>query len=150
MKLINSVKVSVFCYENDSEDEIIKGLRFIFPLDFEKEKIRIEKRTAEGFNEKKIITINILMQKDSQNNAFLDNINKNLSEQQKELIKRQAESRLDENLDFFLRFDKDKIIKEKKLWIIDGGNCYHVRMSVAAFPKRRETALDVVRNKMFK
>ena len=42
-------------------------------------------------------------------------------ENQQKQILQQAESRLDKNLDFFLRFGKDLWINEKKLILTDSG-----------------------------
>ncbi len=150
MESLNNVEIHVFCKEGESEADILGGLKLLVPLDFEKEKIRLERKTVFGFDEKKIIIIDVSINKNKQIRIFIDNINKNLSQEQKDMIIRQAESRLDHNLDFFLRFDKDQLINEKSFWITDKGNCYHVRMNIVAFPKRREIALEAVRNKIFK
>ena len=56
------------------------------------------------------------------------------------------ESRLDKNLDLFLRFEKDTWINERKLVLTDSGKCFHLRISIAAFPKNREVALNVVKD----
>jgi RNA binding exosome subunit len=150
MKLLNNVEIGVFCKEGEKEEDILEGLKLLLPLNFEKEKIKLERRTATGFDEKKILVFNVKINKNKHITRFINNINDKLNQEQKELIKSQADSRLDQNLDFFIRFDKSKILKEKSLWIIDGGNCYHVRMNVAVFPKRREKALRLVKNKIFK
>lgn len=150
MKQLNHVKISVFCKEGEKEAEILEGLKLLLPLDFEKEKIKLEKRTALGFNKKKVIVIDVNINKNRHIKTFVGNINNRLNQEQKDMIKRQADSRLDQNLDFFLRFDKDRLIKEKRLWMIDGGNCYHIKMSIAIFPKRRERALELIKNEIFK
>ena len=69
----------------------------------------------------------------------------NLDESQKKQILQQAESRLDKNLDFFIRFDKDSWMNEKKLVLTDSGKCFHIKMSMAAFPKKMEIAAALVR-----
>ena len=55
----------------------------------------------------------------------------------------QKESRLDDNLDFFLRFGKDEYIRNDKLMLTDSGNCFHIKISIDAFPKKREIALKI-------
>ena len=77
---------------------------------------------------------------------FLRNLLSSLDENQKNQILQQIDSRLDKNLDFFLRFDKDSWINEKKLLLADAGKCFHIRISMAVFPKKREIALNVVRD----
>jgi RNA binding exosome subunit len=56
----------------------------------------------------------------------------------------QIESRLDEELFFFMRIDKDSWNIEKKTILTDSGNCYHIRITVAAFPKKRESAVALL------
>lgn len=150
MREINIIEIGVFCKEEEKEEEVVEGLKLLLPLDFGKEKIKLERKTATGFNEKKIIVFNVKINKNKHIKIFINNLNNKLNQEQRDTIKRQADSRLDHNLDFFMRFDKNKIIKEKTLWIIDGGECYHIRMNIATFPKRREKALEIVKNKIFK
>jgi RNA binding exosome subunit len=54
---------------------------------------------------------------------------------------RQVESRLDEELFFFIRIDKEKLIKANEFILTDEGNCYHIKLGVAAYPRKREIAL---------
>ena len=77
-------------------------------------------------------------------NQFLDFVLSNLDEVQKGTLIRQAESRLDDNLDFFIRFDKESWIKNNKLELTDTGKCFHLRMGIAAFPRKREVALKII------
>lgn len=68
-----------------------------------------------------------------------------MDESQKKNIVMQIESRLGKNLDFFMRFDKEAWINEKKLILTDSGKCFHIRLSVAVFPKKRYAALKLVK-----
>ena len=120
-----------------------------FPFNPEKEKIIIKETEASGFEVKKIIILESALTKERHIREFVENLSENLSEEEKSRILLQKESRLDKILDFFLRFDKDEAINHNKLVLTDGGNCFHIRMSIAAFPKRREKALEIV-NLIFK
>jgi len=106
--------------------------------------IELKKTNATGFNEKKIIILEIYLEKEKHINKFLENLNKKLSKEQKELLIKQAESRLDDELNFFLRFDKEALVNENKLLLTDKGNCYHITIKIAAFPHKRESALKVI------
>ena len=53
------------------------------------------------------------------------------------------EDRLDEECNFFIRLDKEKLMNGE-CWITDSGDCYHIKISVAAFPKKKERAKQVV------
>jgi len=144
MKIANSIKITVFVKEGGSEVKVKQALLGLLPFDLEKEKIEIKQSTATGFNEKKTKIFEILLTKERHTNMFLENLKNNLSKETKELIFRQAESRTDDGCNFFLRFSKDKLINEKKLWLTDQGNCFHIKINIAAFPKKKENALRII------
>ncbi len=142
--LAHNICITVFCKPKDNTELIAKKLLLLVPFDNKKEKIELKKTNATGFNEKKITILEIYLEKESHTNLFLKNLAKNLADEQKLLIKRQAESRLDDELNFFLRLDKSKLTNEDKLWLTDKGDCYHIRIKIAAFPHKREAALKTV------
>ena len=142
--LAHNIHISVFCKPEEDIELIEKKLLFLVPFDIKEQKIELKKTNATGFNEKKITILEVYLEKESHTNLFLKNLAKNLADEQKSLIKKQAESRLDEGLNFFLRLDKIKLINEDKLWLTDKGDCYHIRIKIAAFPHKREVALKVI------
>jgi hypothetical protein len=121
----------------------------LVPFKLEEEKIKLNQQTATGFSEKKIKIFEILLEKDRHIGAFLENLISHLSKDTKELILRHAETRLDEECNFFLRFSKEKLLNENELWLTDKGNCFHIKINIAAFPKKKEAALEIIR-KVFK
>jgi RNA binding exosome subunit len=149
MKIANSVKLSVFAKDEEDPEKIKNKFLELIPFNLEEEKINLEQRKAIGFEEKEIRIFEILLEKEKHVNMFLENLIKNLSSETKEIILRQAETRLDDECNFFLRFSKDKLIKENELWLTDQGNCFHIKLNIAAFPKKKETALEIIR-KAFK
>jgi len=147
MKIAHQIKVKVFSYEKNNEDEKLVLDKFLqlFPFNLKDEKIELKNTNALGLNENKITIFEVALTKEKHTNLFLNNLIKNLDEEQKKLILSQLESRLDNNLDFFLRFDKNEYLKNNKLKLIDSGNCFHIEISVAAFPKKREIASGIVK-----
>lgn len=147
MKSAHKIKIKVFSYEKIDEDEKLilgKFLQF-FPFNLKDQKIDLKKSEARGFAEKKITIFEVALNKEKHINLFLNNLIQNLDEEQKKLILSQADSRLDDDIDFFLRFDKDEYLNNNKLKLTDSGNCFHIEMSIAAFPKKREIGLEIVR-----
>jgi len=142
--LAHNICITVFCKPEEDTKLTAKKLLFLVPFDIKEQKIEIKKRMAMGFNEKKITILEVYLEKEKHTNKFLENLNKKLSKEQKELLIKQLESRLDDELNFFLRFDKNKLINEYNLWLTDKGDCYHIRIKVAAFPHKREAALKTV------
>ena len=148
--MVNAHKISarVFSYENrgDNEEIILKKLELLFPFNLEDEKIIVEATKAKGFSENNITTYEINLLKERHVNKFLYSLSKNLDKEDKMLLISQAETRLDENYDFFLRLDKDEFINNERLLATDSGNCFHIKISIAAFPKNRQNALQAVKN----
>lgn len=145
MKHAHLVRLRVFSHENEDSERLLEAFLKFFPFSLEEKKVKLGKTDATGFNEFRILIFEAVLTKTNLINQFLDFVIGRLDEDQKQTIIVQAESRLDENLDFFVRFDKDEWVKNGKLDLTDSGNCFHVKISIAAFPKKREIALNAVK-----
>jgi len=146
MKIANSIKIKVYVKEGEDEEKIKKKLLELIPFDISKEKVELKEEAATGFNEKKIKIYRVVLEKDRHIEAFLKNLKEEMMEEVQERILNQIDSRLDDDCNFFLRFSKDKWIIEKDLWLTDQGNCFHIKINVAAFPKKKEIAAEIIRN----
>jgi len=158
MKLANIIKVSVFIKPTDKsvesvsqdlqkpgEDENSLKLKFLelLPFNLEEEKIVLKKTRATGFGQKEIIIYEVELNKDKHTNLFLKNLKEKLDEQQRTMLIKQ-EDRLDERLNFFIRLDKQSLLQEQ-YQVTDCGECFHIRISIAAFPRKKDVALEVVK-----
>src|SRR3989338_3300465 len=130
MKLAHFIKIRVFCNETEDENKIQESLVSLIPFDISEEKIVVKKKTSIGFKEKKIKILEIVLEKNKHVNAFLDSLNDMLGAEQKELLNQQSASRLDDELNFFIRFDKDRLLN-KELWFTESGDCFHLTISIA-------------------
>ncbi len=150
MKYLNNVVISVFAKPAEEDVPAVRnGLVELVPLNLEKEKIEVNEETAQGFNDQPIKIFRITLYKTAHTNTFLKALLNRLTKEQKELLLRQRESRLDNELHFFIRIGKDKWISDRRIFITDSGWCYHIKMSLAAFPATRTAALALV-EKIFK
>ena len=147
MKLAHQIKISVFIHEEEDREAVYNKLLSLVPFNLKEEKIKLNEDTATGFNNKKIKTYEIVLEKDRHINGFLEKLKESLSQEQKELLIKQAESRLDNERNFFIRLDKEKLLNNE-FWVTDSGNCLHIMISIAAFPAKREKALEVL-NELF-
>ncbi len=145
MRLAHNVKVSVYCKQGE-DGRIKEMLMGLMPFDLEEEKIAINESLVRGekTHERDIIIYEILLTKERHVKAFLESLNEKLNTEQKELLIRQSSLRFDREFNFFLRLDKDKL-QEQRYWITDSGNCYHIRISIAAYPKNQEKALEALK-----
>lgn len=146
MKYAHSIKLTAFSYEHENSESVLEAFLRFFPFSLEKNKVDLKKSIASGFNEKKIDILEATLTKNSLINQFLKGLLDNLDGSQKKQALEQAESRLDKNLDFFIRLDKDSWLNEKKLVLTDSGKCFHLKISMAAFPKKREVALNLIKD----
>ena len=145
MKYAHLIRLTVFSYEYENSESILDAFLRLFPFSLENNKVVLNRSYATGFNDKKIEVFEAALIKENLINQFLGNLSGNLDKSQKLQISSQADTRLDKNLDFFIRFDKDSWINEKKLVLTDSGKCFHLKISIAAFPKKREVDLNAIK-----
>jgi len=149
MRYIHNAKITVFLkpeeyYNNTVLIQKIKDLfHKLLPIDFDKEKITIIEEQVESFENRKIKIYSLEFTKEAHTNIFIKTLKELLKEEQCETILKQKESRLDEELFFYIRLDKDAALKDV-FELTDFGDCIHIKMHVAAFPKNMEAALKVV------
>ena len=143
MILAHNAKISVFCKEDENEAQILERFLALFPFSLGEEKLTIHRQKAVSFNERMIIILELTLEKERHVKAFLRHLHDILPERSRQIIISQRESRLDENLHFYIRLDKEKWLKNEA-WVTDDGNCYHINIGIAAFPAKREKALQAV------
>ncbi len=144
MRWANKITLTTFAKPEENVEEIKKSVIELVPFDLEKAKIQLQTQNATGFNERTIKIFTIVLVKEAHTNDFLQFFLDKLKEEQKNLLISQAESRLDQEFDFFIRIEKDQWIKEREIWLTDSGHCFHIKISLAVFPRTREKALQLV------
>lgn len=150
MKYLHYAALSVFTKPTEEDIEAVKqGLMKLVPFNLEEAKVEVKQETAKGFNEQKIKIFSIRLEKQAHTTVFLKNLLEKLTQEQKDQLVEQRESRLGEKLHFFIRFDKEKWMNNKELVITDSGDCFHVKLSLAVYPSRRPAAMVLV-EKIFK
>ncbi len=146
MKLGRNVEARVFCKEGEDEEKIKERLRSLFPFVLEDEKIELSSKAAEGLEHKRILVFTVLLKKDRHINAFIKNLFRQLDSEKKDILIKQLDSRIDDHLNFFLRFDKDRLLDDNVLWLTDSGNCFHLRIGIASYPSNKFAAKKTMQN----
>lgn len=141
--IANSVKISVFAKEDEDSGKIKEKLLELIPFDIDE--VVLEEKNAKGFEEKEIKVFEVLLTKEKHVRLFLENLISRISDEAKELVVRHLDKRIDDECNFFLRLSKDKFVKENELWITDQGNCFHIKINIACFPKNKEKAIEIIR-----
>jgi len=149
MRTIHHIWLNIYAKPEDDPSLLEEKLRALVPFNLEKNKLKINKSNLSSekssFKERVITILEIHLEKTAHINKFLKHLNEILNKDQKELLLRQKESRLDITNHFFIRFDKNKL-QNNEYFITDSGDCFHVRFSVAAYPATRSNALKIIDN----
>ncbi len=145
MLALHTVQISVFCKPEEDKQTISDALHLFLPFDLEKEKIAITQEQTEGFENKIITIFRVHISKENHTTRFLENFLSHISASDRKLLLAQADTRLDDDLQFFVRIDKEQLIRNKEFRVSDTGNCFHIKMNIACFPKKRSAALEVVK-----
>ncbi len=133
--MIHNIKFRAFVYEDESVDEISQAILNLLP------EAEIESEEAEGLLEDKIIILSGMVSKKRYTKTFF---NKLLESVDLEKLNNDLEQKIDEKGNWFLRFDKTDALDEK-LTILDKGDSIHLRVKIAAFPAKKQIAVDKVR-----
>ena len=135
IKMIHNIKFRAFVYENESVDEISQAILNILP------EAEINAEEAEGLTEDKIIILSGVVSKKRYTKAFFNLL---LESVDLEKLNDDLERKIDEKGNWFLRLDKEDAIDEK-LTVKDSGDSIHLKIKIAAYPAKKEIAVDKVR-----
>ena len=144
MKFANNIKIRVFCHPEEDEQKIREALISLVDLDLEKEKIVLEKKVAKGFDQKTIVVFYLNLCKDRHSNYFLKRLKNLLSDEDKDFLCN-IRNNVDSDLKFYVRLDKNSVLAGKPC-ITDSGNCFHLTISLAVFPRNTDNAYELVNN----
>lgn len=144
MKLVHNVRISAFSKPEEDYNQIKSSFLALLGMIPEIEKIELVESTCTGFNDRKIKTLEVILDKNRHCHRFLKHLISILDNKQITTIINQIPSRLDDNLFFFLRLDKQSFIN-KKVLLTDSGDCFHIRLSIASFPKRKDIASKIIK-----
>ena len=137
--MIHNIKFRVFIYENEDVDELSQAILNILP------EAEIEAEEAEGLTEDKIIILSGTVSKKRYTKEFFNLL---LESVDLDKLNDDLERKMDEKGNWFLRFDKEDAIDEK-MTIKDSGDSIHLKIKIAAYPAKKEIAVDKVREAIF-
>jgi len=141
-----SATVTVFAKDSEDHDLLEKAFLGFFPYNLKDEKLEIKRTKFNGLEDEKMTILELSITKKRHVTPFFPNLIGHLDNNQKNILLEQLESRLDEDLFFYMRFEKDMLIKNNIYELADGGNCFHIKMLIRAYPKKRDVAIDFLRD----
>ena len=134
--MIHNIKFRAFVYKDESVDEISEAILNILP------EAEIEAEEAEGMLEDKIIILSGVVSKKRYTKTFFNTL---LEFADLDKLNSDLERKMDEKGNWFLRFDKSDALNEK--WtILDSGDSVHMKIKIAAYPARKDIAVEKVRD----
>ena len=133
--MIHNIKFRAFVYEDESIEDISQAILNILP------EAEIEAEEAEGMLDDKIIILSGRVSKKRYTKTFFNTL---IEWTDSDKLNEDLERKMDEKGNWFLRFDKEDALDE--IWTIkDSGDAIHLKIKIAAFPAKKEIALDKVR-----
>lgn len=134
-KMIHNIRFRAFVYEGENIDEINQAILNILP------EAEIEAEEAEGLLEDKIIILSGIISKKRYIKAFF----KKFLELYADKLNSELEHKIDDKGNLFLRFSKKDAFNEK--WtILNSGDSIHLKIKIAAYPARKEMAINKIRS----
>lgn len=136
---VREISISIFS-KNDDLSSIESGLRALLPDELQKKEGIIKEQTAQGFNENTITILSVHITKKTETRLLLDHLREILTPERL-LLAHQLDSRLDDELNFFIRLDREKWLHTQKPVLVDHGDCVHIKIGIVTYPKKRGQAL---------
>lgn len=136
MKVLHEVLATVFIKAEDKREDVLAALKELFPFEVVPELETVE------LSKGKMEVAKVSIKRDAQTNAFLRKFRELMGEVQLNAIASQADRLHEDEEDFnwYVRLDKRSWIGERKAVITESGECFHLRFTLAVFPKKLETA----------
>jgi len=132
-----SAVVSTFVHATEAEKRILDALRILLPEEIEVRRLRFK-----GHHGNPILSLEARIgRKETQ--ELWQRILAKLRGGELEKIAMVAPGRIDKTCHLHLRFDK-QLAYAGGLALTEGGDVIHLRLKVAAFPAKREAAVDLV------
>ncbi|WP_178649651.1 RNA-binding protein [uncultured Methanobrevibacter sp.] len=132
--MIHNIRFREFVYEDEDLDELKQAILNIFP------DAEIEIEEAEGLTENRILILTGVISKKRQTKDFFNKLLELDSKVLDKLIN-DLDKKVDENGNLFLRLSKEDAIDEK-INIVDSGDSIHLKIKIAAYPAKKEVAIN--------
>ncbi len=130
--MIDSIIFKVTIHSTEDEDKVNKSLNFILN-DLYNLKYSI-RREFEGYYGNKIIIIERKISKSSECIKFMDFFVSNINIEDIKLVRSEINKRIDGNLNFYLRFDKQEAFMNK-LKLTNKEDAIFVKIKLKTYPK---------------
>ncbi|AEC51382.1 hypothetical protein PNA2_0465 [Pyrococcus sp. NA2] len=140
----HNIRIRTFIHATEDPEKVLEALETLFPEDISPKDVDFEVIETEGYFGNPILVVDAEIRHSRNIRKFLENLRNLLSEEDRRYLWEHAEEKVDETGTFYIRFDKQKAyLGEVK--VSEGEDVIHVRIKVKAFPMKKETVVNAVR-----
>ena len=136
--MIHNISYRVFVYGTENDEKVKEAVKTLFPNSHP------QTDTTEGYFKNPVLILHDNITKNREIKEFVE-ILKQIDAASKKRLRSELENKMDERGNLFLRFDKQRAYLGD-LKIIEHGDAIHVKINVAAYPAKKENAIEVAKD----
>ncbi len=136
--MIHNISYRVFVYGTENDEKVKEAVKTLFPNSHP------QTDTTEGYFKNPVLILHDKITKNREIKEFVE-ILKQIDAASKRRLRSELENKMDERGNLFLRFDKQRAYLGD-LKIIEHGDAIHVKINVAAYPAKKENAIEVAKD----
>jgi RNA-binding protein len=127
----------VFVYGTENEEKVRESIKNLFPNSHP------QTDTIEGYFKNPVLILHGKIEKKRETKEFIKILHKMDSATKKRVLN-ELNNKMDEKGNLFLRFDKQRAYLGD-LKIIEHGDAVHVKIKIAAYPAKKEIAMELAK-----
>ena len=136
--MIHNISYRVFVYGTENEEKVKEAVQTLFPNSHP------QTDTTEGYFKNPLLILHDKITRKREIKEFVQ-ILEQIDEPSKKRLRSELENKMDEKGNLFLRFDKQRAYLGD-LKIIEHGDSIHVKINIAAYPAKKERAIELARD----
>lgn len=135
--MIHNISYRVFVYGTENDEKVKEAVQTLFPNSHP------QTDTTEGYFKNPVLILHDKITRKREIKEFVQILEQIDSSSKKQLLN-QLENKMNERGNLFLRFDKQRAYLGD-LKIIEHGDTIHVKINIAAYPAKKERAIELAR-----
>lgn len=135
--MIHNISYRVFVYGTENEEKVREAIKTLFPNSHP------QTENIEGYFKNPVLILHDKLGKKRETREFIK-ILQNLDSSTKKRVLNELNNKMDDKGNLFLRFDKQRAYRGD-LKIIEHGDAVHVKIKIAAYPAKKEKAMELAK-----
>lgn len=135
--MIHNISYRVFVYGTENEEKVREAVKTLFPNSHP------QKEFMEGYFKNPVLILHDKIEKKREVKDFMK-ILKGLDLSTKKKVLNELDKKMDDKGNLFLRFDKQRAY-HGDLKVTEHGDAVHVKIKIAAYPAKKDKAIELAR-----